>query len=93
VLNLAGKAGADIAKNGCIDNEIIEGIIKVDFVKEDFRKMSNMSCDMCIKENKTLAEMQAEWIRRGSREDTLRIGSVRVDLPQGYFRRSPASRG
>jgi multimeric flavodoxin WrbA/putative sterol carrier protein len=69
VLNLAEKAGVNIVKNGCIDNEIIEGIAKVTIEKDDFRKMSNMSWDMCIKESKTLAEMQAEWIRRGSLVD------------------------
>jgi len=61
ILNLFQKAGEQVVNQGYIDKEIAEGIARVDIEKNKFRNEANMMWDLCIREGKTLPQMQNEF--------------------------------
>lgn len=60
VLGLAKKAGYDLVANGCIEDDVINGIAEVRLDKKQIYKAANMSWESCIKEGMTMPELQAK---------------------------------
>ncbi len=68
VLRLYREAGRSAVEKGNIDREIIEGIARVEIDKEKFKNEANMVWDLCIKEEKTLSQIQNEFMASGKGE-------------------------
>jgi multimeric flavodoxin WrbA len=62
VLDAAKKAGAQIVKNGTIDQDIIESIASVDLDIEALHNMANMAWNTCIQEGITMPAFQQKLI-------------------------------
>lgn len=63
VLDLARIAGSELVSKGSISSGIIDQIAAVNIDRDMFREMANTSWDNCIREGKTLPELQHELSR------------------------------
>ncbi len=61
VLKLYRTAGEQSVTKGEVDIEIADAIAEIGFDIEKFRNEANMTWDLCIKEKKTLPQIQSEF--------------------------------
>ncbi len=63
VLGMARLAGSELVSKGSISSHVIDQIAAVNIDRDMFREMANTSWDNCIREGKTLPELQLELSR------------------------------